>query len=118
MVKQDDLSIDDVLYKNIIINKSDVGTLVDSVVNKINLSRNDTIVLTDIIYKEISINKTDAISLSDLINIIGQYFGILKTYNGSAWVKAKLKTYDGSFTEKRTRAWTGVEWKDIDATGI
>ena len=47
------------------------------------------------------------------------YFGTLKRWNGSIWVKGKLKAYvSGSFIAKPTKRWSGAEWKLIDATGI
>ena len=47
------------------------------------------------------------------------YFGILKRWNGSAWVKAKLKRYNGSTFENATlKLWNGSAWGGVDTTGI
>lgn len=51
-------------------------------------------------------------------NWLSQFFGILKRWTGSSWVKAKLKSYDGtSFVTKPVRYWDGLEWKLIDVSG-
>jgi hypothetical protein len=47
------------------------------------------------------------------------YNGILKMWNGSAWVKAKLKRWDGSAWVATTlKRWDGSAWKNTDTTGI
>jgi len=44
--------------------------------------------------------------------------GVLKRWNGSAWVKSLLKAYiSGSWQTKPLKRWTGTEWLEIDATG-
>jgi len=45
--------------------------------------------------------------------------GILKRWNGSAWVKAKLKNYNGStFEQKKLKRWDGATWIEVDITGV
>lgn len=46
------------------------------------------------------------------------YFGILKRWDGSLWVKEPLKVYLGSWQTKPLKRWDGTEWKLIDITGI
>lgn len=47
------------------------------------------------------------------------YFGILKRWTGSIWIKEPLKTYlAGSFQSKPLKRWDGGEWKLVDTTGI
>lgn len=55
------------------------------------------------------------------LSIIGsviEYFGILKRWTGSAWVKAKLLVYTGSWQPKPLKYYDGSGWKLIDTTGI
>lgn len=55
------------------------------------------------------------------LSIIGsviEYFGILKRWNGSAWIKAKLKSFNGTFIEKPLKFYDGSQWLLIDTTGI
>jgi hypothetical protein len=46
------------------------------------------------------------------------YFGILKRWTGSAWAKAKLKVYAGTWVEKPLKRWTGSAWVTVDTTGV
>lgn len=47
------------------------------------------------------------------------YKGILKIWNGTAWVKTKLKRWNGTaWVTTRLRRWDGTNWKDTDTTGI
>jgi hypothetical protein len=46
------------------------------------------------------------------------YYGILKRWNGSEWVKTSLKTYNGTWVSKPLKRWDGAQWLDIDITGI
>ncbi len=46
------------------------------------------------------------------------YFGILKRWTGSMWVKSKLLYYAGSsWIAAKLKRWTGTEWVQIDTTG-
>jgi len=44
-------------------------------------------------------------------------FGILKRWTGSAWVKALLKVYLGTWLAKPLKRWTGTEWVAVDTSG-
>lgn len=59
---------------------------------------------------------TDDISKSlGLLPIVSQ---ILKRWNGTAWVRAKLKRYNSSFLQvTKIKMWTGTSWVLIDANG-
>ena len=47
------------------------------------------------------------------------YYGVLKRYNGSNWVKELLKTYNGSsFITKSLKIYNGTSWVLIDSTGV
>jgi hypothetical protein len=47
------------------------------------------------------------------------YFGILKRWTGTQWVKAKLKRYTGSTWVAATlKRWDGSSWKLVDTTGV
>lgn len=47
------------------------------------------------------------------------YQGILKRWNGSAWVKAKLKYWNGStWAQKKLKRWNGSAWVEVDTTGL
>lgn len=47
------------------------------------------------------------------------YDGILKRWNGSAWVKEPLKVYlDSSWQAKPLKRYTGSEWVTVDTTGV
>jgi len=51
--------------------------------------------------------------------VAAAFQGILKRWNGSAWVKAKNKNWNGSaWEQKPLKRWTGTEWAEVDATGI
>lgn len=55
---------------------------------------------------------------SALGDIVGLYYGVLKMWDGGAWVKAPLKVYlAGSWQAKPVKRWNGSEWKEIDTTG-
>jgi len=45
------------------------------------------------------------------------YYGILKRWTGSAWIKEPLKVFGGSWQSKRLKRWNGTGWKEIDTTG-
>jgi len=46
------------------------------------------------------------------------YGGLLKRWNGTAWVNALLKVYlSGSWQTKPLRRWNGNEWLSIEASG-
>lgn len=45
------------------------------------------------------------------------YFGVLKRWTGSTWIKEPLKVYLGSWQSKPLKRWNGSEWKLIDTTG-
>ena len=48
-----------------------------------------------------------------------EYYGILKSYNGAAWVKEPLKTYlAASWQEKPLKRYAGAEWVTVDTTGV
>jgi hypothetical protein len=50
--------------------------------------------------------------------LLTTYYGILKRWTGTAWVKAKLEVYDGAtFTSKKLKRWTGTDWAEVDAEG-
>lgn len=45
------------------------------------------------------------------------YAGVLRRWNGTAWIKATLKRWTGAaFTHATLRIWTGSEWGLIDTT--
>lgn len=47
------------------------------------------------------------------------YYGILKRWDGSAWVKEPLEVYlAGSWQAKPLKIWDGTAWKEVDATGV
>jgi hypothetical protein len=47
------------------------------------------------------------------------YFGILKRWDGSAWVKEPLKRWNGSAWANATlKRWNGSAWVLVDATGV
>ena len=47
------------------------------------------------------------------------YYGTLKRWNGSIWVKEPMKVYlSGSWQLKDVKRWDGSEWKLIDTTGV
>jgi len=46
------------------------------------------------------------------------YFGILRRWTGSAWAKAKLMAYAGSWTAKPLKRWDGSQWRLVDTTGV
>jgi len=46
------------------------------------------------------------------------YFGILKRWNGSSWVKGKLVVYTGAWVAKPLTRWDGSDWKLVDTTGV
>jgi hypothetical protein len=50
---------------------------------------------------------------------VSAYDGILKRWNGSSWVKAKLENYNGAaFVSKPLKFYDGVSWKTVDTTGV
>ena len=49
--------------------------------------------------------------------LLTTYFGILKRWTGSTWVKAKLKVYGSSFSQKKLKRWNGSAWVEVDAAG-
>lgn len=52
------------------------------------------------------------------ITSITSYSGVLKRWNGSAWARAKLKRYNGTFMQVTgLKRWTGASWVLIDANG-
>jgi len=51
--------------------------------------------------------------------VVGAFFGVLRRWTGSAWVKAKLMRYNGaSWVPAILKWWDGAQWKEADATGI
>ena len=49
----------------------------------------------------------------------GGYFGILKRWTSSIWIKEPLKTYlAASWQTKPLKRWDGTNWKEIDITGV
>ena len=46
------------------------------------------------------------------------YYGILKRWNGSTWIKEPLKTFLGTWLTKPLKRWDGSAWKEIDTTGV
>lgn len=42
------------------------------------------------------------------------FYGVLKYWTGSAWVKKPIKTYTSSFVSKPLKAWSGSAWELID----
>ena len=47
------------------------------------------------------------------------YYGILKRWAGSAWIKEPLKRWTGAtWTAATLKRWTGAEWVEVDATGV
>jgi hypothetical protein len=57
-----------------------------------------------------------------VLSLIGEtieYFGILKRWNSTAWVKAKMLVYNGtSWQSKSLKYYNGSEWLLVDTTGI
>lgn len=46
------------------------------------------------------------------------YAGILKRWNGSAWVKSILKVWNGtSFVEKPLKIYSDGSWGNVDTSG-
>jgi|WetSurMetagenome_2_1015567.scaffolds.fasta_scaffold761611_2 hypothetical protein len=46
----------------------------------------------------------------------GEFFGLLKYWNGSIWIKKPLKVFlGGTWQTKPLRRWNGNDWKLIDA---
>lgn len=46
------------------------------------------------------------------------YYGVLKRWNGSIWVKESLRVYlEGSWQSKTLKRWSGSEWKLVDTIG-
>jgi len=41
-------------------------------------------------------------------------YAILKVYNGSSWVPAKLKVYTGDWTSKPLKIYVNGEWKEVE----
>jgi hypothetical protein len=95
---------------------SDVITLADAFINSIGLGVNDTITLSDVTAKLISLYQSDSISLSDLITLL-TFFGVLKRWTGSAWVRADLKVNIPPFENRSVYLWDGADWQPIDVTG-
>lgn len=47
------------------------------------------------------------------------YFGVLKRWTGSLWIKEPLKTYlSGSWQSRPLKRFDGSAWKTVDTTGI
>jgi len=47
------------------------------------------------------------------------YYGVLKRYNGSTWIKEPLKVYNGSsFVTKSLKRYNGSTWVLVDTTGV
>lgn len=47
------------------------------------------------------------------------YFGVLKRWNGAAWIRGVLKVCDGTnFISKQLKYFDGVEFKLVDTEGI
>ena len=47
------------------------------------------------------------------------YYGILKRWTSSIWIKEPLKTYlAASWQSKPLKRWDGSAWKEIDTTGV
>jgi hypothetical protein len=47
------------------------------------------------------------------------YYGVLKRWNGSSWVKAKMSNFNGvSFVPSVLKFYDGSSFKLIDTTGI
>lgn len=58
------------------------------------------------------------LSESDVLIPGGIYFGILKRWDGSTWVREPLKVYlVSSWQTKPLKQWVGSEWKKVDITG-
>ena len=49
----------------------------------------------------------------------GGFYGILKRWTGSAWVKEPLKRYNGAtWVDAVLKRWTGSAWGLVDTTGV
>ena len=48
----------------------------------------------------------------------GEYYGILKRWTGSTWIKEPLKIYLGSWQTKPLKRWDSSQWREIDTTGV
>jgi len=47
------------------------------------------------------------------------YYGILKRWTGSVWVKEPLKTFVSStWQSKQLKRWDGSQWRLLDTTGV
>jgi hypothetical protein len=45
--------------------------------------------------------------------------GVLKRWNGAAWVKALLKTYvAGTWQSKPMKVWLNGQWRNVDVSGV
>jgi hypothetical protein len=42
------------------------------------------------------------------------FFGVLKVWTGSAWIKKSLKVFLGTWQSKPLTRWDGTGWKLID----
>lgn len=50
--------------------------------------------------------------------ITSVYYGVLKRWDGGAWVKEPLEVYlSGSWQAKPLKRWDGSAWKEVDITG-
>lgn len=55
----------------------------------------------------------------ELLSAVVTYYGILKRWTGSAWVKEPLKTYlAGTWQSKPLKRWNGSAWVTVDTTGV
>lgn len=67
------------------------------------------------------ITDTKQLMINDwFFNAVGgvTYYGILKRWTGSVWVKEPLKVFSGSWVTKPLKRWNGTEWVQVDATGV
>jgi hypothetical protein len=74
--------------------------------------------MTDIFAYPGEVNPND-VKAHDPTLLYFPYFGILKRWTGAAWVKAKLMVYEGGvWVAKSLKLWDGIQWEDIDTTGV
>lgn len=46
------------------------------------------------------------------------FFGVLKRWDGAAWVRAQMMTYNGAtWTAASLKRWDGAAWVQVDALG-
>lgn len=54
---------------------------------------------------------------NEFFEVPSLFYGILKRWTGSAWVKALLKVYLGSWLAKPLKRWNGTQWVLVDVSG-